>query len=55
MEECELDVQNTVVDNDANGIGWIKTNCLVEMINDKNIEINRHCKILIKKFLDINL
>jgi ADP-ribose pyrophosphatase YjhB (NUDIX family) len=55
MRECDLMVQHTVLDNDANGIGWIKITCLLEMINNKQLEINKHCKILINKFLKINI
>lgn len=55
MKECDLNVQYTVIDNDANGIGWIKLNCLIEMINNEYLDINKHCKILIKKFLNMNI
>ena len=45
MEECNVDIQHTISDNDANGIGWIKIECLFELINNGFIKINKHCEI----------
>ncbi len=45
----------TMKDNDANGIGWFQLDCLVEMSHEKQININKNCKILIKRVFDINI
>ncbi len=39
-------------DNDANGITWIKLNCLEECIKSGQIELNQHCKIVFRRFLN---
>lgn len=47
----EVYIQTSLEDNDANGITWIKLNCLEECIKEGNMILNEHCRILIKKFL----
>jgi 8-oxo-dGTP pyrophosphatase MutT (NUDIX family) len=49
MDTCELTVQDTIVDNDANGITWIKMNCLENAINNGNIVLNHYAKIAFYK------
>lgn len=39
--------------NDANGITWIKLDCLEDCVRDGKIFLNQHCKILFKKFLGL--
>jgi ADP-ribose pyrophosphatase YjhB (NUDIX family) len=51
MKECAVNVQTKIEGNDANGIGWLKIDCLFEMINNEQIKINKNCKILINHFL----
>jgi ADP-ribose pyrophosphatase YjhB (NUDIX family) len=53
--ECNVDIQKNYKDNDANGIGWIKVNCLVNAIKSGDITLNKHAQIVFKKFLNINL
>jgi 8-oxo-dGTP pyrophosphatase MutT (NUDIX family) len=59
--ECENAqlIQNTslqhTLNNDANGITWIKVDCLKNCINTGVIIVNRHTKIAFKKFLGIYL
>jgi ADP-ribose pyrophosphatase YjhB (NUDIX family) len=55
IQETNLDPQNHIIDNDANGIGWFNVNCLNYLIENNNISINQHCKILIKKFFRKNI
>lgn len=50
MNECDVTVQDHIYDNDANGIGWIKINCLEKFIENGNININKHCRIIFAKF-----
>lgn len=45
----------TVKDNDANGIGWFTIDCLIEMIQEKQININKNCRLLIKRVFNINI
>lgn len=55
MDECEVNVQNHIVGNDANAICWIKLNCLEKCMENGDIFLSKHCKIAIKKFKNINL
>lgn len=48
-EKTDVCVQNSVEDNDANGIGWFKMECLSNLIETKQISLNSHSKILIAK------
>ena len=54
----ELDSDTTTVSiqnfsgNDANGIGWIKIDCLKTMIQNKLINISSHCSFLCHRFLN---
>lgn len=39
-------------DNDANGITWIKLDCLEEFVKSGQIALSDHCRIAFKRFLD---
>lgn len=52
---CDVSVQNNPNNNDANGITWIKIDCLRNCLLNGNIDINSHTRILLKKFLDLHL
>lgn len=52
MDTCNINVQENVVDNDANGITWIKINCLQNAIYDGNIVLNHYAKIAFYKLLN---
>jgi hypothetical protein len=52
---CDVFVQNNPNNNDANGITWIKIDCLKNCLTNGNIDINSHTRIVIKQFLDIDL
>ena len=52
---CDVNVQTHIEDNDANGIGWFSVECLSELIKNNKLQINSHCKILIKRFLNLNI
>ena len=41
-----------ITDNDANAIGWFRVGCINELITSGKININQHCRILIKKIFD---
>jgi 8-oxo-dGTP pyrophosphatase MutT (NUDIX family) len=49
MDTCDISVQDSIEDNDANGITWIKMNCLENAIVDGNIVLNHYAKILFNK------
>ena len=55
LNESNIEPQNHILDNDANGIGWFNIECLDDLIKEKKISINQHCKILIKKFFRKNI
>lgn len=50
-----LHPQVDVVDNDANGIGWFRVDCLNRLITEGKIQINQHCRILVQKIFDVEL
>jgi hypothetical protein len=54
MDKCDVTVQNNINDeiNDANGITWIKRECLSECIYNGHIVLNQHCKIVFKRYMD---
>lgn len=47
-EEKYVEVQNSIENNDANGIGWIKLKCLTTLLKDGVIKMNRQSKIAIQ-------
>jgi ADP-ribose pyrophosphatase YjhB (NUDIX family) len=55
LQEAEINPQNHIKDNDANGIGWFSINCLNDLIKEGKISVNQHCKFLIKKFFRKNI
>jgi ADP-ribose pyrophosphatase YjhB (NUDIX family) len=52
-KESEVNVQDHIYNNDANGICWIKLSCLEDCIKNGNMDISKHCKLIFKKFLNI--
>ena len=52
MDTCDIEVQEGMEDNDANGITWIKMDCLENAINDGNIVLNHYAKIAFHKLMD---
>jgi len=50
--ECDVNIQEHIKENDANGIGWIKPDCLKVCIINGNIPITHHCRIVFKRFLN---
>ena len=52
MDTGDVTVQKHILENDANGVGWIKTKCLEQCIIDGMISLNQHCRIVLKRFLD---
>lgn len=53
-DECDVSVQDHIYGNDANGIGWVKIECLNELINKGKITLNSHCKIAFQRFLNVS-
>lgn len=51
MDEIPVSIQTSIEDNDANGIGWFKVECLDNLIKSGKIQINQHCAMLIRKIL----
>jgi mRNA-decapping enzyme subunit 2 len=54
MLMCDVDVQDHIDENDANGIGWINIDCLEKIIKNGNIKLNQHSRFIFKKFLNKN-
>lgn len=55
LDECKVRIRNDIIDNDVNGIGWFKLDCLMELYQNNIITLNRHCKILLEKLFQIQL
>jgi len=53
--ECEVTVQTQIVNNDVNSLGWIKPECLRDYVRKGYIAPNKHCRIVFKHFLGLNL
>jgi 8-oxo-dGTP pyrophosphatase MutT (NUDIX family) len=51
-DECDVKVQSYITDNDANGISWIKVDCLQECIERGNISVTQHCRVLFRRFMN---
>ena len=54
LPEQHVSVQDHIKNNDANGITWIKLECLKELIKSGKMLINMHCKIMLEEVLGIN-
>lgn len=52
--DIEIEVQ-TNKENDANGITWIKLECLQEEVKKGRMVVNQHCKILLRQFLRFDI
>lgn len=51
MDTCDIEVQDSIIDNDANGITWIKMKCLENEIIEGNIVLNHYAKIVFYKLM----
>ena len=49
-DEIEVEVQNSIENNDANGIGWIKVDCLKNLLKKNKLPMNRQSKIALSFF-----
>lgn len=52
IPECNITVQKTLY-NDANGVGWISPDCIKDCIENGNMLLSQHCRIVFKHFLNI--
>lgn len=52
MDACDIEVQDSIENNDANGITWIKIQCLEQSIIDGNIVLNHYAKLVFSHFLN---
>ena len=50
--ECEVQVQDHIHNNDVNGIGWIKLDCLEKCVQNGNIVLSKHCIKVFQKFMN---
>lgn len=55
MPKCDVYIQSHIQDNDANGIGWIKIDCLIECVESELLDLNHHFCIICMKFLGIKI
>ena len=53
MDWENVEIQDDLKENDANGITWIKVDCLKQCISNGNIVLNHHCKLLFSHFLEV--
>lgn len=54
IPECDVNL-SLCTDNDVTGITWINVECLKSMIQNQNIKLTKHCKIVMKKFIKNNI
>lgn len=47
---CDVTVQDHIHNNDANGIGWIKLECLEKCVRNGNIVLSKHCIKVFQRF-----
>src|SRR6056300_615638 len=52
-ERCDVSIQNDVVDNDVNSIGWVNLDCLKKFVDDSVIKLTKHTELILKHFLNI--
>ena len=55
MDEIPVSVQTEIQGNDANGVGWVSLTCLQQLILHREIRLNQHCKLLLRKFLGVTV
>ena len=53
VEESDVEVQTQIVDNDANGVGWISLRCLGESIERGNITLSKHCQLVLRRLFNV--
>jgi hypothetical protein len=51
QQECEVQIQDHIHDNDANGICWINLECLEECVRNGNISLSQHCRVVFNRFI----
>lgn len=49
MNEVDVSLQTDQNDNDANGIGWFRIDCLQNLVESGKISINHPCRMLIRR------
>jgi 8-oxo-dGTP pyrophosphatase MutT (NUDIX family) len=49
--QCDVKIQGHIEGNDANGIGWVKLECMETLILESKIKLNKHTEFAIRKFL----
>jgi len=52
MDSCPVSIPSNIDDNDANGITWIKIDCLKDCIRNGYIILTQHSKIVFNRFID---
>ena len=52
MDVCPVHVQRQLDNNDVNAVAWIHLDCLNEFINNGQISLTQHCRIVMKEFLN---
>lgn len=55
IKQVDVTIQSSIEDNDVNGLGWIKIDCLKKLIKKGTIKLNHHSRLCFKHFLNIIL
>jgi 8-oxo-dGTP pyrophosphatase MutT (NUDIX family) len=53
-KKCDVVVQDHILDNDANSIGWVNIDCLKSLIENSVIKLNKHTEVVLQQFLNFN-
>jgi 8-oxo-dGTP pyrophosphatase MutT (NUDIX family) len=52
--ECNVSIKDDIIDNDVNALGWIRLECLKEMIQERKLILNQHTRTVLQKFLNFS-
>lgn len=55
IEECKVELQSDLNDNDANGIGWFHVNCLQKLVRTGELMITQSCRMLIQRIFNVTI
>ena len=52
---CEVSIQDEVLGNDVTAVAWLRIPCLRTLINNNDIRLTKHSKIVLNKYLNFTL
>ena len=49
---CEVSIQDGIRGNDVTAVAWLRLDCLKTLINNQDIKLTKHSKIVLQKYLN---